>query len=79
MPMFDVFDDSNKAVRVRASSFEVAAIRGATKLGMRWMKRRPSTVKTWGGYTWAVYGPHDNKSGGQHKIGQVRVIWRTGR
>jgi hypothetical protein len=66
-------ESENRTVRVRAETFETAAIRGATKLGLRWFRRRPETAQNWAGNLWVIYGPHDRRSNGAHRIGQVNV------
>jgi hypothetical protein len=64
-----------RAVRVEADTEGEAALRGATKLGLRWGHRRPGTAQRYatGSSLWVVYGPYDRVSNGQHLIGNVMV------
>lgn len=67
------------SVGVMASNRQIAALAGATKLGMRWFGRQPASAKPRNAYDngFDVYGPYDRKSNGQHCIGSVYVYSRA--
>jgi hypothetical protein len=70
-----VIDNHDHAVRVVAKTADEAALRGATKLGMRWAGRRPGRVQQYaeGSASWIVYGPYDDGSNGWHVMDLVYV------
>lgn len=66
--------DQTVSTRVKTATPYDAAIRGACKLGMRWMGRKPCLAAqyTHGSNVYCVYGPSDSH-GNQYHIGTVRV------
>ncbi len=66
--------DRGEEVTVRAVDEDDAAILGATKLGMRWRGKKPSTAIPAGGSLFVIYGPYDRVNNAQHRMGCVRVV-----